>query len=247
MENKKNLDGVGKKMRNAYLNGKVTYKEIDACYKRNIKEVEELNTIGWTMNDLIVAEKSTHNPLLRIKLQQLIEEHKQKAIRSNKQNILSLEKLNYYLYSALGIGLRKVINELKKITVTGNIEAKILCLLIQAEFANLAAKRNHRQKSICYERKSQILIKLSKLLHESNWECGICYNTGKNSSYLIYIYLPNGKQLSWHCNDYNIVYHYNEINCEWDGMECSTLEKLLEYAHTRFNIGSSLIEYKNVA
>lgn len=241
------LKGVGKKIRNAYLQGKVTDKEIVLCYKRNIKEVEELCTIGWSINDLIMAEQSTHNPLLRIKLQELIEEHKQKSLRSNKQNNLSLQKYDYYLYSALGLGVRKVIKELQKISISGNTEAKIIHLLMQAEFANLAAKKNRNKKEVCYERKSQILIKLSDLLHKNEWRCGINYNTGKNSSYLIYIYLPNGVQLSWHCNDYNIVYCYDEINCEWDGIICSTLEKLLEYTHTKFGIGEDLIEYNNVA
>lgn len=241
------LNGIGKKMRNAYLQGKITDKEIVLCYRRNVKEVEELCTIGWSINDLVMAEQSTHNPLLRTKFQQLIEQHKQKNIHSNNQNSLNLQKLDFYLSSALGVGLRKVIKQLHNIALQGNEDAKILCLLLQAEFANLVAKKHGDKKTHCYERKSRILMKLSDLLYDNNWKCGINYNTGKNSLYIIYVYLPNGEQVSWHSNDYNIVYCYDEIDCEWDGKPCSTLEKLLEYAHTGFNIGSNLVEYKNIA
>ena len=63
------LNSVGKKMRNAYNQGKISEKEILQCYKHNKKELEQLSTIGWDYNDIIEAERSTHNPLLRIKFQ----------------------------------------------------------------------------------------------------------------------------------------------------------------------------------
>lgn len=241
------LNGVGKKMRNAYNLGKISEKEVMQCYNRNKKELEQLCVIGWTYNDILEAERSTHNPLLRSKFQQLKEQHKQKQRHSQDQNKLSLQKLSHYTPGALGMGIRKVIKELQDIASTGDSEAEILYLLLQTEFANLTAKRRSNKKTECYQRKDILLMRLSELLMEQNWRSGISYNPGKNSSYVIYIYLPNGTQLSWHCNNFNIVYCYDEIDCEWDGMVCSTLEKLLEYAHSHFGIGSSLERYEIAA
>ena len=69
-----------------------------------------------------------------------------------------------------------------------------------------------------YERKSILLEQLSNLLYETEWKHGISYNTGKNASFIVYIYLPNGTQLSWHCNEYQMMYYYPEIQCEWEDM-----------------------------
>lgn len=241
------LNSVGKKMRNAYIQGKISEKEILQCYKHNKKELEQLSTIGWDYNDIIEAERSTHNPLLRIKFQTMLKQYKQKTRTSQNQNRLSLLKLQHYTPTALGMGLRKVIRELQHIAATGDVEAEILSLLLQTEFANLTAKRRSNKKEVCYERKDILLMQLAGLLEEQGWRCGISYNPGKNSSYVIYVYLPGDIQLSWHCNNYNIVYYYNEIECKWDEKVCSTLEKLLEYAHTRFGIGTMLDKYEAAA
>ena len=45
------------------------------------------------------------------------------------------------------------------------------------------------------------------------------------------------QQLSWHCNKYQMMYYYPEIDCEWDGQVCMTMEKILNYIHNRYNIG----------
>ena len=241
------LNGVGKKMRNAYLKGKISEKEVLLCYRHNEKEVEQLCTIGWNYNDIIEAERTTHNPLLRLKLRAMLEQYRQKTRCSQNQNKLSLLKLQHYATTALGMGLRKVIKELQCIAATGDVDAEILSLLLQTEFANLTAKRRSNKKDVCYERKDILLMQLADLLEEQGWRSGISYNPGKNSSYVIYVYLPNNVQLSWHCNNYNIVYYYNEICCKWDEKVCSTLEKLLEYAHTRFGIGTVLDKYEAAA
>lgn len=84
---------------------------------------------------------------------------------------------------------------------------------------------------------SILLTQLADLLSETEWRYGISSNTGKNVSYIIYIYLSNGEQLSWHCNEYQMLYYYPEINCEWDGQACMTMEKILNYIGGTFHIG----------
>ena len=49
--------------------------------------------------------------------------------------------------------------------------------------------------------------------------------------------MPGGVQLSWHCNEYRMVYHYPEIDCEWDGAVCATMEKMLDYISRHYHIG----------
>ena len=238
------LYGVGKKMRTSYLSGKVTEKELISVYNHNKKEADAFDGYGWGIFDLIQEEKTTHNPLLRGKLQTLIEEHKQKSRCSNSQNALNIEKFDFYNSTALGCGIRPVRNALYKIGKKGNVDAYILAMLIDIEYANLMAKKKHQLKNVIYERKRILLEKVSDFLYDNNWNCGISAKTGKNAGWIVYIYLPDGTQLSWHCNEYTMLYCYDDIDCEWDGKVCSTFEKLLIYAHEKFNIGKSLLAYE---
>lgn len=237
------LNGVGKKLRASFNVGMTTEKEILAVYNHNKKEADTFDGYGWTIFDLIQEEKKTHNPLLRTKLQKLIEEHKEKSRCSSSQNALSMAKLTFYLSTALGIGLRSVLKVLKKIALNGDEEANILCILMHIEFANLMAKKRNNLKKVIYERKHILLEKVSDLLYKNNWKCGISSKTGKNAGYIVYVFLPNGTQLSWHCNEYTMPYFYEDIECGWDGKVCSTLEKLLTYVHYKYKIGEALVPY----
>lgn len=237
------LNAVGKKMRKAYIAGEVSEKEVNMWTQRNQKEAEALDTTGWTLGELYQAANKTHNPVLREKLRSLIKEHQRKRNCSLNQNIVSTFKLDYYRRTALGLGLRKVIWEVGKLARKGNAEANIIYHMLNVEFANLTAKIRSDKKEVCYERKDILLMDLSYLLDELNWKHGISYQTGKNASYLIYVYLPNGEQISWHTNNYRIVYYYNELDVKWDGQACSTFEKLLSYVHETFNIGNALEKY----
>ena len=237
------LLGVGKKLRNGYLAGNVSADKVMQSYRANVKEASKFSMFGLSIFDLIRAESETHNPILRAKLKECIEEHKEKSRCSNNQNKLSLEKLENFRENALGIGLRKVLSSMRKIVrTTGDLEAKIVLTLLETEFANLSAKKLHRLKGVIYERKTLLLEELSDLLYDTDWKYGISYNTGKNASYIVYIYLPDGTQLSWHCNEYQMMYCYPEIQCEWDGQVCMTMEKILTYICNHYNIGSLPIE-----
>lgn len=237
------LKGVGKKLRASYMASEISSKEIMSVYKKNKKEADNYEVFGLSVFELMQEEKHTHNPLLREKLNNAITLHNAKTLCSNNQNIISLAKLKYYRESALGLGLRPVMKSLRKIAISGNIEAKLCLMLIQIEFANLSAKKLYNKKKVIYERKDILLARISSLLNDNGWKCGISSNTGKNASYIIYVYLPNGVQLSWHCNDYRMLYCYDNIECDWDGLPCSTLEKLLTFVNNKFNIGDPLVEY----
>lgn len=242
------LSGVGKKARASYLVGKMAEKELMLLYARNKKEVDTFSTFGMNFDEIVRESKATHNPLLRNKLLDLIRQHAENSHRSVVQNDISLAKLDYYLDSALGIGLRNVMKELSRVAHSAkNQEAEILLLLMEIEFANLAAKKHHKKKKQCYERKSILLMQLSHLLGEMGWRAGISTTTGKNASYIVYVYLPDGTQLSWHCNDWQMIYYYDDIDCQWDGLACSTFEKLFSYIHEKFGIGTDLIKLKQIA
>lgn len=88
-----------------------------------------------------------------------------------------------------------------------------------------------------YERKSILLYQMAEYLECLGWKYGINDEAGKNACYLVYVYLPNGTQLTWHCNDYDIYECYPFIDAEWDGQVCMTMEKILSYIdHKYFNI-----------
>ena len=232
------LEGVGKKIRNGYLAKSITANKVMECYKRNLKEANAFSCFGWKVSEMIRYEKESHNPIIRKKLQQAIKTHDVKQEKSNDQNRLNLDKLEKFRVDALGIGLRKVLSQMRKLVKhSSDTNAKIVLLLLEAEFANLSAKKLHSLKEIIYERKVRLLEQLADLLVGTNWRYGLNTNTGKNASYIIYIYLPNGEQLSWHCNEYQILYYYPEIDCNWDGQVCMTMEKILSYIGDTYHIG----------
>ena len=243
-DSSKYYDAVGKKVRSMHMSGKISDKELEKMFNRNQKEAESFDGFGWSIFDLIDEEKRTHNPLLRKKLQLLIENHKQKSRCSATQNAISMGKLAFYHDSALGCGIRPVRNYLYKLGERGDVDATILAMLIDIEYANLMAKKRSDKKKVIYERKHMLLEQVSDLLYDNNWRCGISAKTGKNAGWIVYVYLQDGTQLSWHCNEYTMLYCYGDIDCEWDGKACSTLEKLMTYAHLRYNIGKELVLYE---
>lgn len=237
------LKGVGKKIRNAYLQGKVKDEDILSLYHHNLKESDAFESFGWTSAELKQKADMTNNPILRDRLLAILEEQKLKSSLSRQQNALSMEKLIYYSETALGLGLRPVMREVEKRAKSGEEDARILSILMQTEFANLYAKKRASLSRVIYQRKDLLLKQVSQLLYDCGWECGVSCNTGKNASYIIYVYLPDNSQVSWHCNDYTVFSYYDDIGCDWDGQPCSTMEKLLEYAHNRFGIGTPLEKY----
>ncbi len=236
------LESVGKKIRNGFFAKSITANKVMECYQRNLKEAQAFSCFGWTVSEMIRFEKETHNPIIRKKLQQAIKAHDVKQEKSNDQNKLNLDKLEKFRTDALGIGLRKVLSQMKKLVrYSTDVNARIVLLLLETEFANLSAKKLHSLKNVIYERKVILLEKLADLMAGTKWRYGISSNTGKNASYIIYIYLPNGEQLSWHCNEYQVLYYYPGIDCEWDGQVCMTMEKILSYIAETYHIGDKTI------
>lgn len=233
------LEGVGKKIRNAYFAKNITANKVMECYQRNLKEANAFSCFGWTVSEMIRYEKETHNPIIRKMLRQSIEVYDERRDKSASQNQLNLDKLDKFRSGALGIGLRKVLSQMRKLVKnSSDITARIVLLLLETEFANLSAKKRKGLRKVIYERKVILLEQLAELLDETNWKYGLSFNTGKNASYVIYIYLPNGVQLSWHCNEYHVLYYYPDINCEWDGQVCMTMEKILNYIGETYHIGT---------
>ena len=234
------LEGVGKKIRYGYLAKNVTASKVMECYRKNLKEANTFSCFGWTVSEMIRFERDTHNPIIKKILQQAIEAHDEKKEKSSNQNKLNLDKLDMFKTDALGIGLRKVMSQMRYLVKhSSDVNAKIVLLLLETEFANLSAKKLHNLKDIIYERKVILLEQLADLLKKADWKYGISYKTGKNASYIIYIYLPNGVQLSWHCNEYQMLYCYPEITCEWDGQVAMTMEKILSYISETYQIGKN--------
>lgn len=236
------LEGVGKKIRNAYFAKNITANKVMECYQKNLKEANAFSCFGWTVSEMVRYERDTHNPIIKKMLKQSIEIHDERKGKSVSQDKLNLEKLEKFRTDALGIGLRKVLSQMRKLVKnSSDISSRIVLLLLETEFANLSAKKRKGFKKVIYERKVILLEQLADLLEETDWRYGISFKTGKNASYIIYIYLPNGEQLSWHCNEYQILYYYPEIDCEWDGQICSTMEKILSYIGDTYHIGTMCV------
>lgn len=230
------LNGVGKKLRNDFLNGKASEQQILSVYNRNKKEADKFSVFGYTQRDIENLLHETHNPVLRQKLQKCIEEKREISKRSKAQNELNLNKLDIFKKEACGIGLRKVIRKMNKLAkISKDPETKLLVLLLETEYANLSAKQHKGYlKEVIYERKALLLYQMADYLKSTGWKYGINDAAGKNACYLVYVYLPNDVQLTWHCNEYSIYQCFPTIDAEWDGQACMTMEKILSYIEEKY-------------
>ena len=234
--NQQILNGVGKKTRNAFLRGEIPTSKVESIYAHNKKEAEAFSTYGLTITELCLMLRSCHNPILKKKIEEYKSAFDAKSRKSNEQNKQSIEKLNKFLSNAMGLGLKRVIRIMKHETKKSkDKKLNIVTTLLELEFANLSAKTHGKQlKEVIYERKDLLLDRIGRLLKESDWKYGYNDNCGKNASYIVYVYLPNGVQLSWHSNDYNLYKKFPYIEVEWDGQACATMEKLLEYINQHY-------------
>jgi hypothetical protein len=230
------LNAVGKKIKAAYLNATITNEQLMKIYTKNKKEADDFSLFGYKAREIAYILKCTHNPILKKKLEAYLEESSKRAKLSKEQNELSISKLNHFKKTACGIGLRKVIKQMKQeLMKSQNLEKEILLLVLEAEFANISAKKySGEKKEMIYNRKSFLLQVLSEKLKQSNWRYGINSDTGKNACYLIFVYLPNGTQLTWHSNDYYLYKYYPEIESTWDGQVCMTMEKIITYIEQNY-------------
>ena len=230
------LNGVGKKMRIGYLNGQIPESTILSVYKKNKKEADSFSLFGFKPREIEGLLRETRNPLLKQKLQECLKAKQEISRRSKAQNEVNLEKLEKFKKDACRIGLRKVIRKMSKMAkITKDLETKLLLLLLETEFANLSAKQHKGDlKDIIYERKTILLYQISGFLRRLGWKYGINDEAGKNACYLVYVYLPNDVQLTWHCNEYDIYKCYPTIDAVWDGQVCMTMDKILSYIDNKY-------------
>ena len=230
---------VGKALAKSYRRGEISAKELLQSYRKNVAEAETFCTFGYKIQELQDVIRTTHNPALKTKLMEIVKEKKELRQKTNLQNQTTLNKLDMFKKDVLGmgIGLRKVISSMRKCYKrTGNKEALIVSMLLEIEFANENAKRlSSNKRRMAYERKSILLNTLSSLAYEAGWKSGYNEAAGKNASYLVFVYLPTGVQLTWHCNDYTIPQYFDYIADEWDGQVCMTLEKILTYIKDHYS------------
>lgn len=232
------LSGVSRKMRTDYLNGNIHESAVIEQYKRNSREAEEFSMFGRNIADLISIDKETYNPLLKIRLREAIKDIKDRNDKGVIQNKMSVEKLAEFKKSAMGVGLRKVLSYMKAYCKhRKDYEVKLLQLLLELEFANLSAKvptYSKQERLLIYERKEFLLYQIQPLLDKCGWKYGYSDAKGKNASYIVYVYLPNDVQVSWHTKDYLIYRSFPYIDVEWDGQVCATMDKLLAYVGKRY-------------
>lgn len=229
------LNGVGKKMRFAYLNGKISDEEVLARYQRNKKEADSFSCFGYRRSDILDVLKECFNPLLKEKLQSYLKYEYELEKKSYMQNHISLKKLAYFKTNACGIGLRKVIKRLKQhYKKTKDKDLQLVLMVLETEFANLTAKRytsKYLRRRI-YARKTHLLCRMAQYLEKQQWKYGVNCSAGKNANFLVFVYLPNGVQLTWHANEFAVYELYPTTDDTWDGQICMTLEKIFTYIET---------------
>lgn len=226
------LAGVGKNTRSEFEKGNLSKEQVLARYAYNKKVCDSYMIHGRTRKELEMELRyGNPNPLLRIKLEEAISSYDERALNSSKQNELNFEKLEAFEADAWGVELRKGLKKLKReVRRTKDFTLEMVTLFLETEYANLCAKlySGNIRKRI-YERKSILLQRISILLSDTDWRYGFNCTTGKNADYLLFVYLPNGNQITWHCNDYNVASSFPYINDSWDGQIAQSMTKIVNY------------------
>lgn len=225
------VNGITQNTLKRYNRGELSEAQVMRYYYANIKQAKTFSLFGFTIKELIKIREETHNPILKSKISSHIEDNINMYKHSSNANELNLQKLDYFKEHALNIGLRKLIKVLDKIAYNeGDLNIYFINLLLKTEFANLSAKRVNKDiKSKIYKRKVILIEELAYYAPELNIKYGLNGNSGKNASFLTYFYLPNGVQLTWHCNEYSILNSLPQITDEWDGQVAMTMEKIINY------------------
>ncbi len=218
-----------------YEAGRLCDKDINAMWSYSQKHVNAFCVNGKTRKDLWLEQRTCCNPHLERFWRNVLEDWDMKHSKSVSQNEENFQHLETIEQEACGIGLRRVRHRLKNIVRKyRNLEYNIILTLIDLEYANLKAKLHVGEiRRRIYDRKEWLMEKLSWLLRDSGWRYGIMEATGKNAAYCLYIYLPNGKQVSFHTNNWQFYKYCPAISCQWDGLTASTMTKLVEFIEER--------------
>lgn len=111
-----------------------------------------------------------------------------------------------------------------------NDTAFVLRKLIEAEDFNIKAKECYFDYiQYNYDKKSENLVAAIGRLGKMNWKYWWADDTEGLASYIFYVVLPTGKQVSWHgMNDKDMENVPKDNDAEWDGELSSTLPKLVD-------------------
>jgi hypothetical protein len=111
-----------------------------------------------------------------------------------------------------------------------NDTAFVLRKLIETEDYNIKAKECYFDYiQYNYDKKSENLVAAIERLSKMDWKYWWADDQEGTASYIFYVVLPTGKQVSWHGMHIKDVENVPKDNdAEWDGELSSTLPKLLE-------------------
>lgn len=130
-----------------------------------------------------------------------------------------------------GIGTNKVKRRLNRIAVR-DPDAMYVRKLLEIEDTNIRAKQcsKYRYKNKIYGTKEYLLKELVAFCIEHNYVHGMQETDNFSTSKVLYFDLPDGTQVSFHCNDARA----RPYKGTWDGLVNSTLPKLEKYIRQHY-------------
>lgn len=214
-----------------YESGRLCDKDINVMWSYSHRHAYAFCVSGRNKSDFLMELKTCSDPHLKKFWKNVIEDWDGKSAKSVSQNAENFERLEVIEREACGVGIRRVRHVLSNmVRKTHDQNSHIILTLVDLEFANLKAKLHVGTiRGKIYDRKEWLMKKLSWLLKNSGWHYGITEATGKNAAYCLYVYLPNGKQVSFHTTNWQFYKYFPAISCKWDGQRASTMTKLVEY------------------
>lgn len=146
---------------------------------------------------------------------------KDAAMEKNAKLVASLRN---YRTTFCGIGTRKTKLLLNRLVQQGVPFADLWRTALEAEDANITAKRYSRYQERAYKHKRDCLRELARLFQKYGLVFGIQPTENFSTKYILYFELPTGEQISFHTNDFISMWPLYEK--PWDGERLSTMRKL---------------------
>lgn len=141
-----------------------------------------------------------------------------------EKNAKLIESLRNYRRTFCGIGTRKTKLLLNGLVKQGVPLADLWRTALEAQDANITAKRYSRYQETMYLRKRDSLRELVRQYQKYGLVFGFQPTNDFSTKYVLYFDLPTGEQISFHTNDFDPS--WPKYAKAWDGEKLSTMRKL---------------------
>ena len=155
-------------------------------------------------------------------------ERQERIAEAEHKNMLLAEQLKTARETFCGVGTRQVKLILNKMSKNGNLTAKAIRLLLEAEDKNITAKDTWYHPEWVYYNKSKIIKECAEIYEDIGLKYGVQKSDNYSANSVMYFHLPQtNEQISFHTNfEEDEFRKYPSYEEAWDEQVNTTLPKL---------------------